>query len=159
MALPARVGQRTAPAPEGSVASLNTHDTPTFAGWWQGADIVDREELGLITAEQGHAERVERAEARAAVLGGIGVEIGDPLTEAERAMVAATTELALGPAEIVLVALDDLVMDPTPHNVPGTVYERPNWQRRVDRWADVLDEERAPAAAAAAIAALITARP
>ena len=55
-------------------------------------------------------------------------------------MVAATTDLALGPAEIVLVALDDLVLDPVPHNVPGTVDERPNWQRRASSWADALDE-------------------
>ena len=74
-------------------------------------------------------------------------------------MVGATTDLAIGPAEVVLVALDDLVLDPFPHNVPGTVDERPNWQRRVDRWADALDEQRAAPAAAATIAALCAARP
>ena len=31
------------------VASLNTHDTPTFAGFWQGKDIEDRLALGLLS--------------------------------------------------------------------------------------------------------------
>src|SRR5690606_34136067 len=83
----------------------------------------------------------------------------DTLTEVERAMVAVTTDLAIGPAEVVLVALDDLVLDPVPHNVPGTVHERNNWQRRVQSWTDVLDPERAPPAAAATLAALAAARP
>jgi hypothetical protein len=39
------------------------------------------------------------------------------------------------------------------------VTERPNWQRRVQNWADSLDPERAQPAAAAAITALVSARP
>jgi 4-alpha-glucanotransferase len=81
------------------------------------------------------------------------------LTDVERAMVSATAELAVGPAEVVLVALDDLALDPVPHNVPGTTSERPNWQRRVEGWATALDEEHASPAAKAAIAAVVAARP
>jgi 4-alpha-glucanotransferase len=81
------------------------------------------------------------------------------LTEVERAMVGATADLAAGPAEVMLVSLDDLALDPVPHNVPGTLHERPNWQRRVEAWADALDEDRASPAAIAAIAAVVTARP
>jgi 4-alpha-glucanotransferase len=58
----------------------------------------------------------------------------------------------------VLVALDDLALDPVPHNVPGTVDQRPNWRRRVQGWADALDPARASPAAAAAIAAVVAAR-
>ena len=56
---------------------------------------------------------------------------------------ASPTDLALGPAEVVLVALDDLVLDPVPHNVPGTVDQRPNWQRRVEGWASTAPRSRA----------------
>ncbi len=157
--LPARVGAAPMPSPPESVASLNTHDTATFAGWWRGADIDDRRDLGLITAAQDAAERVERDRSRTALLAFTQAQLDqDHLTEVERAMVGATADLAVGPAEVVLVALDDLVLDPFPHNVPGTTSERPNWQRRVDRWADGLDEHRASPAAAAAITAVITAR-
>jgi 4-alpha-glucanotransferase len=156
---PGKLGDAPEPAPPNSVASLNTHDTATFAGWWRGADTDDRRDLGLITAEQEADERAERDRQRAALLAHAAARaVDDALTEVERAMVAATADLAAGPAEVVLVALDDLVLDPVPHNVPGTVHERPNWQRRIERWADALDERGAPPAAAAAVAAVIAAR-
>ncbi|NVB80425.1 MAG: 4-alpha-glucanotransferase [Kofleriaceae bacterium] len=146
-------------SPAEAVASLNTHDTPTFAGWWGGRDIDDKKDLGLINGDQALDEHQEREKQKLALLAFANAHVeNDTLTEVERAMVAATTDLALGPAEIVLVALDDLVFDTQPHNVPGTVHERPNWQRRVQNWSEVLDPERAPPAAAATITALLAAR-
>jgi len=161
---PSQLGGKPEPAPAPSVASLNTHDTATFAGWWRGADIDDRRDLGLITAAQDGHERVDRDRQKQALLAFAGLTspealAGDPLTEVERAMVAATTDLAVGPAEVVLVALDDLVLDSQPHNVPGTVYERPNWMRRVMFWSESLDADRASPAAAAAITGVVAARP
>jgi 4-alpha-glucanotransferase len=157
---PNRVGQSPEPSPAEAVASLNTHDTATFAGWWRGKDIEDKRQLGLINDRQEHEERALREQQKVAILACAKPELAaDSLTEVERAMVAMTTDLAVGPAEVVLVALDDLVLDPIPHNVPGTVVERPNWQRRVESWRTVLDPVKAPAAAAAAITALTVARP
>jgi 4-alpha-glucanotransferase len=157
--LPSKVGDAPAASPREAVASLNTHDTATFAGWWRGADTDDRRDLGLIKPEQEAEERAERDRQRAALLAhAAGRVADDSLTDVERAMVAATADLAAGPAEVVLVSLDDLVLDPVPHNVPGTVHERPNWQRRIERWADALDERRASPAAAAAVAAVVAAR-
>ncbi len=150
--LPAKVGEGSTPSPAESVASLNTHDTATFAGWWAGADIDDRRGLGLITEAQDAAERVERERSRAAVRAMVGGE------DLAAAMVGATADLAAGPAEVVLVALDDLALDPVPHNVPGTTTERTNWQRRVTGWETALDPERATPVAAAAIAAVVAAR-
>lgn len=158
--LPAEPGEAPVPSPAESIASLNTHDTPTFAGWWRGTDIDDRRDLGLITDAQEADERALRARARVALLAFTGPELGDGvLTDVERTMVAVTADLAAGPAEVVLVALDDLALDPVPHNVPGTTVQRPNWQRRVEGWSDALDEGRASPAAAAAIAAVVAARP
>ena len=158
--MPSKVGAAPERSPAPAVASLNTHDTATFAGWWRGGDIDDRRDLDLITDEQEAAERDERAAQKVALLAFSQARLqGDPLTEVEQAMVGATMDLAVGPAEVLLIALDDLVLDPFPHNVPGTVEERPNWQRRVERWSDALDEERAAPAAAAAITAVTTARP
>jgi 4-alpha-glucanotransferase len=152
-------GKRPEPSPAEAVASLNTHDTPTFAGWWRGADIDDKRDLGLIDADQQTHEHVDREKQKAALLAFAGARLeGDLLTEVERTMVAVTTDLAVGPAEIVLVSLDDLVLDPVPHNVPGTVDQRPNWQRRVQGWQDSLDPERGSPAAVAAIAGVIAAR-
>jgi 4-alpha-glucanotransferase len=161
---PSKPGGAPDPSPAEAVASLNTHDTPTFAGWWRGADIEDKLDLDLINDAQANTERRERAQQKTAILAfaeasGAPPSAADTLTEVERAMVSMTADLATGPAEIVLVALDDLVLDPVPHNVPGTVEQRPNWQRRLEGWATSLDPERAAPAAAAAIAALTAARP
>ena len=156
---PTKMGERPGVAPAESIASLNTHDTPTFAGWWRGADIDDKLDLGLETAEQAQHERNERQAMKDALIAFAHTPPEDDvLTEVERAMVAATADLALGPAEVVLVSLDDLVLDPIQHNVPGTVEQRPNWQRRVQAWADSLDESRAAPAALAAMAAVVAAR-
>jgi len=158
--LPAEPGELPGLAPEESVASLNTHDTPTFAGWWRGADIDDRLDLGLITRVQDAEERVLRDRARQALLAYVQPRVGgEVLTDVERAMVGATADLAAGPAEVVLVALDDLALDPVPHNVPGTTSQRPNWERRVEGWSEALDEATASPAAIAAIAAVVAARP
>jgi 4-alpha-glucanotransferase len=158
-AFPSEAGKHPGISPAEAVASLNTHDTATFAGWWRGTDIDDQKDLGLINAENEAHQRAERERQKLAILAFAGPkQAEDTLTEVERAMVATTTDLALGPAEIVLVAIDDLVLDPIPHNVPGTVSERPNWQRRIQNWSQALNGETAPPAAAAAVNALTTAR-
>jgi 4-alpha-glucanotransferase len=146
---PTREGEHSAEAPAGSIASLNTHDTATFAGWWSSADIADKVDLGLATEDEAARERVERATQKQLVLDR-APELALP--DVERAMIGVTTELAAGQAEVVLVALDDLALEPVPHNVPGTTHERPNWQRRVIGWATALDE------ASPAIAAVVAAR-
>jgi 4-alpha-glucanotransferase len=158
--LPTKPGDSPLPSPHEAIASLNTHDTATFAGWWRGTDIDDRRDLALIDEQQDGAERRERDDQKRALLAFAGAKLADDyLTEVERAMVAATADLATGPAEVMLIALDDLALEPVPHNVPGTTTERPNWQRRVPGWAEALDETRASPAAGAAVAAVSAARP
>ncbi|HLL20854.1 MAG TPA: 4-alpha-glucanotransferase, partial [Kofleriaceae bacterium] len=156
---PSKPGKAPAPSPAEAIASLNTHDTATFAGWWRGADIDDRKDLGLIDDDHEADERRERDEQKRALLAFVAPDLAaDTLTEVERAMVTASADLAIGPAEIVLVSLDDLALEPIPHNVPGTLHERPNWQRRVTGWSTVLDESLASPAATATITAVTTGR-
>jgi 4-alpha-glucanotransferase len=156
---PSKPGDAPAPSPHEAIASLNTHDTATFAGWWRGGDIDDRKDLALITDVQDIAERRERDAQKRALLTFAAARHDDDLTDVERAMVAATEDLATGPAEVMLIALDDLALEPVPHNVPGTSTERPNWQRRVPGWAEALDEDRASPAARAAVSVVAAARP
>lgn len=143
---PHHPGQHSDEAPAGSIASLNTHDTATFAGWWIGADIADKVDLGLATEDEARRERADRAVVKQIILDQ-APEL--PMSDVERAMIGVTTELAAGQAEVVLVALDDLVLEPVPHNVPGTAHERPNWQRRVIGWEHALDDSSSTIAAVA----------
>ena len=113
------------------VASLNTHDTATFMGFWQEKDIDDRVALGLLDKAQADHERRYRAAQRDALITYLRAEgyIGEEASEAAvlRGWLAF---LAGQPAEFLLINLEDLWLEPAPQNVPGTWQERPNWQRK-----------------------------
>jgi 4-alpha-glucanotransferase len=119
------------PVVPGSVASLNTHDTPTFAGFCSGRDIDDLVDLGLIDpagAPGMHAHRAAQVRAAEIFLHARGL-IAAPGDRA--ALVRGLIQfLADSEAMTVLVNLEDLWLEPVPHNVPGTVNERPNWRRK-----------------------------
>lgn len=119
--------------PPKTAVSLNTHDTPTFMGFWHGGDIEDRVELGLLEESQSTAEREYRAAQREALVkflrdSGWLERDGDP-TETS-VLKAWLSYLASGDADLLLVNLEDLWLEPAPQNVPGTWEERPNWRRR-----------------------------
>jgi 4-alpha-glucanotransferase len=113
------------------VASLNTHDTATFMGFWQEKDIDDRVALGLLDNAQTDHERRYRAAQRDALIAYLQAQgyIGEDASEAAvlRGWLAF---LAGQPAEFLLINLEDLWLEPAPQNVPGTWRERPNWQRK-----------------------------
>ncbi|TVQ30280.1 MAG: 4-alpha-glucanotransferase [Phycisphaeraceae bacterium] len=123
------------PSSARSVASLNTHDMPTFAGFWRGLDIDDRLELGLIDQEERSSEHASREHLRHRLTVFLEREgllrTGD---RDERAIMSALlTYLGRGRAEATLVSLEDLWLEDQPQNVPGTHTERPNWRRRFAR--------------------------
>lgn len=119
-------GSTLPPVPARVAASLNTHDTPSFAGFWRGADIEDQRELGLIDDARAAASRAARERLRARVARAAGENAGD-VTSVLRALLR---HLAAGDADLLLVTLEDLWAEPLPQNVPGTSHERPNWRRR-----------------------------
>jgi 4-alpha-glucanotransferase len=129
--LPGEVGWPLGAAHADQVASLNTHDTPTWAGWWHGLDVDDKLDLGLIDAAQAERERAERVRARRAVLAAVGLEHPDPDGDdaCAAALLAVTRALAAGDAHTVLATLEDAWLERRPQNVPGTAHERPNWRR------------------------------
>ena len=118
--------------PANTVASLNTHDTATFMGFWTGADIQDRVELGLLAEAQAQQEHQYRAAQREALIkflrsrGSLTDNSADP----SAVLAAWLTFLAEDNEEFLLINLEDLWLEPAPQNVPGTWDERPNWQRR-----------------------------
>ena len=118
--------------PPGTVASLNTHDTPTFAAFWAGRDIEDRLDLKLLDQAEAEKERRQRCLQREALIGFLRRRgwLGDESTEAETVLKAWLLQLASGPAELVLVNLEDLWLETRPQNVPGTWEDHPNWRRK-----------------------------
>ena len=113
------------------VASLNTHDTATFMGFWREKDIDDRVALELLDNDQAEPERRYRAAQRQALITYLRAHgyIGEENSEAA-VLRGWLTFLAGQPAEFLLINLEDLWLEPAPQNVPGTWQERPNWQRK-----------------------------
>lgn len=114
---------------DGSVASLNTHDMPTFAAFWTGRDLRQREEQGLLEPDEVASETESRRRLRQALAAALGVEPSDRAAALE----AWLETLARSDAALVLVNLEDLWGETEPQNVPGTWRELPNWRRRARR--------------------------
>ncbi|TCI00544.1 glycogen debranching enzyme GlgX [Roseococcus sp. SYP-B2431] len=119
-----------------AAACISTHDLPTLAGWWEAADIAEREALGLLDAEAAGSARADRLAERDALLaalreagidlpGTVRDELPPELAGAIHAYVAATPSLML------LVQAEDLAGERVAVNLPGTDRERPNWRRRL----------------------------
>ena len=128
----ANPAQALQPTPHQTVASLNTHDTATFMGFWSGAEIDDRVALGLIDAAQAEREHHYRAAQRDALIAFLRAQ-GDlsPTTgEPEAVLHAWLVFLARQDEDFLLINLEDLWLESEPQNVPGTWQERPNWLRK-----------------------------
>jgi 4-alpha-glucanotransferase len=113
------------------VASLNTHDMPPFAAWLEGLDIADRQDLGLLDEALADWDRgIRRAQRRAllAFLQREGLPAEDTL---DSLLFFTLVHLRRQPAALLLVNLEDLWLETSSQNVPGTALERPNWRRKL----------------------------
>lgn len=117
------------PAGANVLASLNTHDTPTFAGFWHGDDIVLRQRLNHLDAEAAASE-IKGRRGFQAVLKQALMRRHMLAKTASDAAFSLMREQSRGPAPITLVNLEDLWGERAPQNVPGTSTEYPNWRRR-----------------------------
>ncbi len=117
--------------PQHTAASLNTHDMPTFSAFLNALDVDDLESLEFFDADQARAERERRAQLRREMESAAAVEPPGDKAAVERAILRQVLEwLAVSPARMMLVNLEDLWGETSPQNVPGTHTERPNWRRK-----------------------------
>ncbi len=118
--------------PPRAVVSLNTHDTATFAGFWTGADIDDRRDLGLLDEAEVETEQIKRAQQRQALM--VFLRARGWLHETQYELMAVVNAwllyLAAARTDLLLINLEDLWLEALPQNVPGTWQERPNWRRK-----------------------------
>ncbi len=114
----------------GAVASINTHDMPTFAAFWEGLDIKDREDLGILDAATAKADRTRRQELVRAIRTFLQERgfLKDPRDPAA-VLRACLNYLSTGPGSVALANIEDFWLEKNPQNVPGTWHERPNWTR------------------------------
>jgi 4-alpha-glucanotransferase len=104
--------------PERALAAVTTHDLPTVAGMWTGADLEELRALGL-------EPNVESTKAiRRRLQEWLGLADDAPVSDV---IVGAHSLLAEAPSAIVTATLDDALAVQERPNVPGTTDERPNW--------------------------------
>jgi (1->4)-alpha-D-glucan 1-alpha-D-glucosylmutase len=124
--------------PRQALVAWSTHDLPTFAGWWLEEDLRTRAALGQFNDEQLGWQRHERREARAALIEAFAREglvdpqamnADSPVTEELLAAVQAYA--ARTPSAVMVAQMEDVLGVEKQANLPGTVSEHPNWQRKL----------------------------
>lgn len=112
-------GEEPGQWPELSLAAVTTHDLPTVAGIWTGADLADQLEQGMGTDVELSAGRTQLA----ARLRPAGLPTH---ATAEQAVVAAYRLLAQAPSNLLSATLEDAVVEERRPNLPGA-RARANW--------------------------------
>ncbi|MFN2606705.1 MAG: 4-alpha-glucanotransferase [Acidimicrobiales bacterium] len=126
--------------PERALAAVTTHDLPTVAGLWSGADLDAQRRLDMAPNEEGTAAIRERI---AAVAG-----VGDD-APVDRVVEGVHRALARAPSVLLTAALDDALAVEERPNMPGTVDEWPNWSIALPATVDDIVAHPGPAALAA----------
>ncbi len=128
--------------PVQALAAVTTHDLPTLAGAWTGADLEAQKRIGMTVSESGASwfkSQLEKAT-------GFG-----PDTELPRVTVAAHRALADAPSAVVAGTLDDALGVEERPNMPGTVEEWPNWSLALPKTLEEIEDDQVVRAVAAAL--------
>jgi len=119
------------------LATADTHDMISIAGFWNGHDIEIRRAVGLIESDdEARRAHEERSRDRDALLRRLADEHVLPSPNAPRFASdlrgAVHAFLCRSTAQLVGIALDDLTGELEPVNVPGVGQDRyPSWTRKM----------------------------
>jgi 4-alpha-glucanotransferase len=122
--------------PAQSLATANTHDMPTIAGFWTGRDVDVRADVGLLPRDAVEKEQSHRDEDRSALLRRLAREKLLPSPRAPRSSAdlrgAVHGFLCRTPARLVGLSLDDIAGEVEPVNVPGVGPDKyASWTRKM----------------------------
>jgi 4-alpha-glucanotransferase len=134
--------------PRQALVSSTTHDLPTLAGFWTGADIEARRQAGIIDDTVSRAQFDVRAVERQKLLD-LLFQSGllPPHLPREAASYPELTGdlhnavigfLALTPSQLLAVNQEDLTKETAQQNLPGTTWQYPNWERKMKFTVDQL---------------------
>ncbi len=127
-------------APQALVSST-THDLPTLAGFWIGADLGARRTAGMLDQAAFEAQSRARLEDKQKILNMLfDLELLPPdlprraqdypvlSGELHNAIVGF---LALTPCQLLAINQEDLTKETEQQNLPGTTWQYPNWCRKM----------------------------
>ena len=121
-----------------AAVAVTTHDLATLPGYWQGHDIEVRAALNQFPSADIKAtsvklrERDRRALIRALVREGLlprDTASNGPLTD--DILDAIYRFIARTPSMLMLLGIEDAAGETEQANLPGTVDQHPNWQRKL----------------------------
>lgn len=110
--------------PELSMASVSTHDLPTVAGLWTGADLQEQKDFDLAPNE----ESTEKIRSQVAQLTRL-----HELSPLEEVVSAVHRRLGEAPSHLLCATLEDLALTDRRPNMPGADDDRPNWSIALPR--------------------------
>lgn len=127
--------------PRQALVSSTTHDLPTLAGFWTGADIEARRACGVLDPA-GYARQVEsRMQEKQKMLDVLfQLDLLPPNLPRQAAAYPELTGelhnaivgfLAETPAQLLAINQEDLTKEPAQQNLPGTTWQYPNWSRKM----------------------------
>jgi 4-alpha-glucanotransferase len=128
--------------PELALASANTHDMPTLAGFWSGRDIELRQSLGLVDEKASSDVAAFREHEKRKLLdrlrddAALPLHAHPPLDDAGIPTVKRGVHdfLCAARCALLALALDDLGDEMEPINVPGVGTDKyPCWSRKMHK--------------------------
>ena len=127
--------------PRQALVSSTTHDLPTLAGYWIGADIESRRAAGAIDDAAARKQSETRTAEKQKMLDLLFEQkllpenasrwVGD-WPELNGALhYAIVGFLALTPAQLLAINQEDLTKELHQQNLPATTWQYPNWGRKM----------------------------
>lgn len=114
-----------------AVGLTTTHDLPTVAGWWRGADLELRRGIGTVEeAEFGQRPKERTALWQAFMDAGVAGGAAPAPDDTDPVVDAAVEFVAQAPGPLTIVPLEDIMGAAEQPNLPGTIDQHPNWRRR-----------------------------
>jgi 4-alpha-glucanotransferase len=124
-----------------ALVSSTTHDLPTLAGFWTGADIEARRRAGTIDEAECREQWELRSKDKQKMLDRLFAEglLRPDLPRGASDYPAWTGDLhyaAIGflartPSQILAINQEDVTKETAQQNLPGTTWQYPNWGRKM----------------------------
>ncbi|MBZ5726533.1 MAG: 4-alpha-glucanotransferase [Acidobacteriia bacterium] len=127
--------------PRQALVSSTTHDLPTLAGFWAGADLEARRAAGVLEETAFRAQSKSRMAEKQKMLDLLFQTplLAPHLPRSAAAYPDLTGELhnaivgflALTPSQLLAINHEDLTKELAQQNLPGTTWQYPNWGRKM----------------------------
>lgn len=121
--------------PEHALSAVSTHDLPTVAGLWSGADFAAQQRIGQQPSKTGFQQIRERLIA--------ATGLSEDATPAQ-AVAAAYRALGQSRSAVLAASLDDALAVEQRPNMPGTTVQWPNWSLALPQSLEELESAPLP---------------